>query len=100
MNQVKKEQRQVNKKFCESKRGIVEKAQETRSGTSHKHSKYNIVMVSQKSCFMSYVIVKSPSKPYIAVHSHTALRLLQTDSTNAMKNFVSVKYIIAIIATL
>ena len=26
-----------------------------------------------ESCFVSYVIVKSPSKPYIVVHSHTAL---------------------------
>ena len=62
---------QVNKKFCELKRGnigIAEKAQETRSGTSHKHSKYDLVMESKKSCFVSYVIVKSPSKPYIVVH--------------------------------
>ena len=37
---VKKEQRQVNKKFCELKRGnigIVEKAQETRFGMSPKY---------------------------------------------------------------
>ena len=40
---VKKEQRQVNKKFCELKRGnigIVEKAQETRFGMSPKYSRY------------------------------------------------------------
>ena len=40
---VKKEQRQVNKKFCELKGGnigIVEKAQETRFGTSPKYSRY------------------------------------------------------------
>ena len=40
---VKKEQRQVNKKFCELKGGnigIVEKAQETRFGMSPKYSRY------------------------------------------------------------
>ena len=40
---VKKEQRQVNKKFCELKGGnigIVEKAQETRFGISPKYSRY------------------------------------------------------------
>ena len=40
---VKKEQRQVNLKFCELKRGnigIVEKAQETRFGMSPKYSRY------------------------------------------------------------
>ena len=39
----KKEQRQVNKKFCELKGGnieIVEKAQETRFGMSPKYSRY------------------------------------------------------------
>ena len=39
----KKEQRQVNKKFCELKGGnigIVEKAQETRFGMSRKYSRY------------------------------------------------------------
>ena len=39
----KKEQRQVNKKFCELKggnTGIVEKAQETRFGMSPKYSSY------------------------------------------------------------
>ena len=43
MNQVKKEQRQVNKIFCELKGGyigIVEKAQETRFGMSPKYSRY------------------------------------------------------------
>ena len=57
-NSKNKNRRQVNKKFCELKVGnigIDEKAQETRSGTSHKHSKYDIVMVSQKSCFVSYI---------------------------------------------
>ena len=42
-NTVKKEQRQVNKKFCELKGGnigIVEKAQETRFGMSPKYSRY------------------------------------------------------------
>ena len=42
MNQVKKEQRQVNTKLCELKRGtigIVEKAQETRFGMSPKYSR-------------------------------------------------------------
>ena len=40
---VKKEQRQVKKKFCELKGGhigIVEKAQETRFGISPKYSRY------------------------------------------------------------
>ena len=41
---VKKEQRQVNKKFCELKGGIyigiVEKAQEARFGMSPKYSRY------------------------------------------------------------
>ena len=40
---VKKELRQVNKKFCELKGGhigIVEKAQETRFGMSPKYSRY------------------------------------------------------------
>ena len=40
---VKKEQRQVNKKFCELKGGnigIVEKAQETRFGMSLKYNRY------------------------------------------------------------
>ena len=40
---VKKEQRQVNKKFCELKGGnigIVGKAQETRFGMSPKYSRY------------------------------------------------------------
>ena len=40
---VKKEPRQVNKKFCELKQGnigIVEKAQETRFGMSPKYSRY------------------------------------------------------------
>ena len=40
---VKKEQRQVNKKFCELKVGnigIVEKAQETRFGMSPKYGRY------------------------------------------------------------
>ena len=40
---VKKEQRQVNKKFCElngGNIGIVEKAQETRFGMSLKYSSY------------------------------------------------------------
>ena len=40
---VKKEQRQVNKKFCELKGGhigIVEKAQETRFGMCPKYSRY------------------------------------------------------------
>ena len=38
---VKKEQRQVNKKFCELKGGnIGEKAQETRFGMSLKYSNY------------------------------------------------------------
>ena len=40
---VKKEQRQVNKKFCELKGGnigIVGKAQETRFGMSLKYSRY------------------------------------------------------------
>ena len=40
---VKKEQRQVNKNFCELKGGnirIVEKAQETRFGMSPKYSRY------------------------------------------------------------
>ena len=43
MLSVKKEQRQVNKKFCELKGGnigIVEKAQETRFGMSPKYSRY------------------------------------------------------------
>ena len=42
-NTVKKEQRQVNKKFCELKWGnigIVEKAQETRFGMSSKYGRY------------------------------------------------------------
>ena len=71
---VKKEQRQVNKKFCELKEGnigIVEKAQETIFGMSSKYSRY--IGIALESCFVSYVIVKSPSKPYIVVHSHTAL---------------------------
>ena len=56
---------QVNTKFCELKGGTIGiAAQVTRSGMSHKHRKYYIVVVSQKSCFVSYVIVKSPSKPY------------------------------------
>ena len=41
---VKKEQRQVNNKFCELKRGnigIVEKAQGTRFGMSPKYSRYS-----------------------------------------------------------
>ena len=37
---VKKEQRQVNKKFCELNIGIVEKAQETRFGMSPTYSRY------------------------------------------------------------
>ena len=36
---VKKEQRQVNKKFRELKGGVVEKAQETRFGMSPKYSR-------------------------------------------------------------
>ena len=36
----KKEQRQVNKKFCELKRGNIEKAQETRFGMSPKYGRY------------------------------------------------------------
>ena len=39
-NHVKKEQRQVNKKFCELKRGnkgIVEKAEEIRFGMSRRY---------------------------------------------------------------
>ena len=58
---------QVNKKFYELKRGnigIVEKAQETRFGMSPKYIWDSIL----ESCFVSYVIVKSPSKPYIVVH--------------------------------
>ena len=42
-NHVKKEQRQVNEKFCELKGGnigIVEKAQETRFAMSPKNSRY------------------------------------------------------------
>ena len=42
-NHVKKEQRQVNEKFCELKGGnigIVEKAQETRFAMSPKYSRY------------------------------------------------------------
>ena len=65
---VKKEQRQVNKKFCELKGGnigIVEKAQETRFGMSLKYSRYIGIASQLESCFVSYVIVKSPSKPYI-----------------------------------
>ena len=71
MNQVKKEQRQVNKKFCELKGGnigIVEKAQETRFGISLKYSRQLHWDSILESCFVSYVIVKSPSKPYIVVH--------------------------------
>ena len=37
---VKKEQRQVNKKFKRGNIGIVEKAQETRFGMSPKYSRY------------------------------------------------------------
>ena len=37
---VKKEQRQVNKKFKGGNIGIVEKAQETRFGMSPKYSRY------------------------------------------------------------
>ena len=43
LQSVKKEQRQVNKKFCELKGGnigIVEKVQETRFGMSPKFSRY------------------------------------------------------------
>ena len=60
---------QVNKKFCELKEGItgiVEKAQETRCGMSSKYSRY--IGIALESCFVSYVIVKSPSVPYIIVH--------------------------------
>ena len=74
-NHVKKEQRQANNKLCELKGGnigIVEKAQETRFGMSPKYSRY-IGDSILESCFVSYLIVKSPSKPYIVVHSHTAL---------------------------
>ena len=55
-------------KFCELKGGnigIVEKAQETRFGMSPKYSILD-------SYFVSYVIVKSPSKPYIVVHLYLA----------------------------
>ena len=60
---------QVKKKFCELKGGnigIVEKAQETRFSMSSKYSRY--IGIALESCFVSYVIVKSPSKPYIIVH--------------------------------
>ena len=68
---VKKEQRQINKKFCELKGGnigIVENAQETRFGMSWNYSRYIHWDSILESCFVSYVIVKSPSKPYIVVH--------------------------------
>ena len=68
---VKKEQGQVNKKFCELKWGnigIVEKAQETRFGMSPKYSRYIHWDSILESYFVSYVIVKSPSKPYIVVY--------------------------------
>ena len=67
---------QVNKKFCELEGGnigIVEKAQETRFGMSPKYSRELHWDSILESCFVSYVIVKSPSKPYMVVHSHTAL---------------------------
>ena len=67
---------QVNKKFCELEGGnigIVEKAQETRFGMSPKYSRELHWDSILESCFVSYVIVKSPSKPYIVVHSHTTL---------------------------
>ena len=46
-----------------------------------------------ESCFVSYVIVKSPSKPYIVVHSHTAL-LHENKSTIALVHSASVLAII------
>ena len=61
---------QVNLKFCELKGGnigIVEKAQETRFGICLR-SIADTGIASLESCFVSYVIVKSPSKPYIVVH--------------------------------
>ena len=70
--------------------GIVEKAQETRFGMSTKYSRY-IGMSILESCFVSYVIVKSPSKPYTVVHSHTAL-LHECLLTIALVHSVSVLY--------
>ena len=69
LQKLKKERRQVNKKKSvnlkgENILGIVEKAQVIRFGMSQKYSRY----IGMKSCFVSYVIVKSPSKPYIIVH--------------------------------
>ena len=49
---------------------FIEKAQETRFGYDGMSPKYRYIGDSiLESCFVSYVIVKSPSKPYIIVHS-------------------------------
>ena len=64
----------VNRELKAGNIGIVEKAQEIRFGMSQKCSRY-IGIASSKSYFVSYVIVKSPSKPYeedlVKIISHT-----------------------------